>query len=188
MLQVQTFISRQVGLMWERAATSKRVSKQLIAELWMPLLVAAVWAWHRAFQSPGEWVTVFIANFSASFFFTSWALSQFHRVRRQQDVEDAFSGLKTTLENVVVKLNEALERPNNSPDLERSLRELLDATKAANTQVAVATTAMSHATGTGLGWYSEWQVPPRFRPNPAVYEPASNFVPPPPANEEKKAQ
>lgn len=69
---------------------------QLLREFWMPLLLGAAWTGYNAFDKPGaSWGLRETLNvFGPTFFFISWLVAQWHRVREQQRVEDDLRDLR----------------------------------------------------------------------------------------------
>ncbi len=72
-----------------------RVLRQLLKEFWMPLLLGAAWTAFNVFDRPGEgWSVRTILNiFGPTFFFMSWLVAQWYRVRKQQQVEEGINSL-----------------------------------------------------------------------------------------------
>ena len=75
------------------------VFKQLIREFWIPLFVAIIWCVYN-FSGPtvsSFRFTLLLNCFVGAFFFVSWLLSQYFRVRKQTKVD---TDLKSIHENV----------------------------------------------------------------------------------------
>jgi hypothetical protein len=90
--------------MWikpESLSPHKRTAVQLVREFWLQLFVSAIWAAYQTSHSTTNLFGSFVANFSVSFFFTSWLFGQIVRVRRQQGIEDEFKKLKSDLERLL---------------------------------------------------------------------------------------
>lgn len=167
---------------------NKRVAKQVIREFWFPFVAAIIWTFIRVSPSQPDFVASLIANFSASFFFVSWALSQLFRIARHQDVEDWFKGVVEELVRQFSALNETLtpvvsfakmvvEKPTAEPDV----RALAAATLAAAAQVSAANTVLLHARQLipVASWYDQSNTPmaARMTPNPEIYKQASELFP-----------
>lgn len=83
---------------------TKRTAGQLFREFWPQLVISVCWAFYRVAHSSSDLVTVFISNFSVSFFLTSWLWGQVVRVRRQQKVEDEFQNVRAGLQKLLESL------------------------------------------------------------------------------------
>jgi len=70
-----------------------RVIPQLLKEFWLPLLLGAAWTAFNFFDRPGaSWTVREVLNvFGPTFFFMSWLVAQWYRVRKQQRVEEGLS-------------------------------------------------------------------------------------------------
>jgi len=91
-------------------AMTKNILKQLLKEFWIPSLVALIWT--IANVLPEEEQSNFldyIKTFGPAFFFVSWLLAQFWRVKKQLTVEQNFS----TVESNIIALTEKLEHKTN---------------------------------------------------------------------------
>src|SRR5438128_1395606 len=87
---------------------TKRLLLQLLREFWIQMAVSLAWATYRASVVSDERVSIFVVNFSASFFFTSWMIGQIIRIKKQQKVEDEFQNVKSEL----VKLLDTIREQN----------------------------------------------------------------------------
>lgn len=84
---------------------------QLLKEFWAPLLVAVAWGIYNVLSSESGWSTRnFINWFAPAFFFASWLLAQWFRVRKQQRIEGDLERLQTQtkvlLDEVTTKTTE----------------------------------------------------------------------------------
>ena len=82
------------------------VIKQLLAEFWFPFLVALAWTLYNALSlPPGGWsIRVAVNLFGPTFFFVSWLLSQWYRIRKQQKVEGGLSSIEASVKQTLVDL------------------------------------------------------------------------------------
>ena len=105
-----------------------------------------------------------IMNASASFFFCSWVCGHFNRVSHQQAVEGWLAEISRQVERVLKALQGV---PKDLPEASRAtVRDAIDQIATANTAIMEARTNIVP----GMGWYSEWTLPPRLQPNPAIYD------------------
>lgn len=76
-----------------------RVLRQLLREFWLPLLLGAGWTAFNFYDKPlSQWSTRTILNaFGPTFFFMSWLVAQWYRVRKQQRVEEGLDTLHAGL-------------------------------------------------------------------------------------------
>lgn len=83
-----------------------KIAWQLLKEFWFPLLAALGWAiFNIHSENAGEWDLTKIVNiFGPTFFFLSWALGQFFRVKKQSKVEQNFASMETRLQDLVSKV------------------------------------------------------------------------------------
>ena len=67
-----------------------KIIAQLLREFWLPLLLGVAWTtFNFTDRSPSTWTVREILNvFGPTFFFMSWIVAQWYRVRKQQKVED----------------------------------------------------------------------------------------------------
>lgn len=79
---------------------------QLLKEFWFPLLTASGWVLFNMYSgSHDEWDLAKIVNvFGPTFFFLSWGLGQFFRVKKQSKVEQNFVSMETRLQDLVSKV------------------------------------------------------------------------------------
>lgn len=72
-----------------------RVFLQLLREFWLPLLLGALWTAFNVVDRPNEdWSVRTVLNvFGPTFFFMSWLVAQWYRVRKQQRVEEGINSL-----------------------------------------------------------------------------------------------
>ena len=85
---------------------TRRLLGQLVREFWLQTVLGVGWAIYRTFNSPGEMVSTFIANFAGAFFLSSWAFGQYIRIRKQQHVEDEFQNVKGELRKLLTSLEQ----------------------------------------------------------------------------------
>ncbi len=73
-----------------------RALSQLFREFWLPLLLGIAWTAYNFVDRPfTQWtVREFINVFGPTFFFISWLVAQWYRVRKQQRVEDGLSEIQ----------------------------------------------------------------------------------------------
>jgi hypothetical protein len=87
-----------------------RAFTQLAKEFAIPFLLAIFWVVVNATSGSVTWIpanAIFWLNiFMPAFFFTSWAASQWFRVRKQQRVDDKLSALETSLGSLISRLEE----------------------------------------------------------------------------------
>jgi len=85
-----------------------QVVKQLFKEFWLPLAVALAWTIYNIYELPrGEWSTrSFVNIFGPSFFFASWVVSQWLRVRKQQKVEAGLTGIEASVNRTLQAIEE----------------------------------------------------------------------------------
>jgi len=85
---------------------------QLLKEFLVPLAIGIAWTSYNVFQMPREnWkVATFINLFAPTFFFASWLVAQWYRVRKQQRIEDSLAGIGARIDgsSFPVLLNSAL--------------------------------------------------------------------------------
>jgi hypothetical protein len=69
--------------------------RQLLREFWLPLLLGAAWTAFNVVDKPGgRWQIRSVLNvFGPTFFFMSWLVAQWYRVRKQQRIEDELGEL-----------------------------------------------------------------------------------------------
>lgn len=162
---------------WDRVP---RTGKQVLREFSIPFVIALLWAWYRVPFSQSGWLSSAIANFTAAFFFASWAVGHIMRIRRQHTTEDFFQGIEnrltqlaTTTTAIMGKVVEVQELRGNAAAVEPLIQDLSTLTMTANTQVAEANNAIADARNreniASLGWFSDWSLPQRLVPNPAIY-------------------
>lgn len=73
---------------------------QLLKEFWVPLAVAVAWTAFNIFQMPNQgWtITRGVNLFAPTFFFVSWLVAQWYRVRKQQRVEESLAEIGARIE------------------------------------------------------------------------------------------
>jgi hypothetical protein len=82
-------------------AQSMKAVLQLLKEFWVPLAIGIAWTSYNVLQMPREnWkVATFVNLFAPTFFFASWLVAQWYRVRKQQRVEDSLAGLGARIDS-----------------------------------------------------------------------------------------
>jgi len=73
-----------------------RVVFQLLREFWLPLLLGVAWTAFNIVDNPrSHWsVREFFNIFGPTFFFMSWLVAQWYRVRKQQRVEEGLTEIQ----------------------------------------------------------------------------------------------
>jgi hypothetical protein len=73
-----------------------KILLQLLREFWLPLLLGIVWTIYNFVDRPlAQWTAREAINvFGPTFFFLSWLLAQWYRVKKQQRVEDGITEIQ----------------------------------------------------------------------------------------------
>lgn len=73
-----------------------KIIGQLLREFWLPLLLGVAWtAFNFIDRPPATWtLRDFLNIFGPTFFFMSWIIAQWYRVRKQQKVEEGLSDIQ----------------------------------------------------------------------------------------------
>jgi hypothetical protein len=93
--------------------------KQLAKEFWLPALMGAAWT-SFVVGTRGK-IVDYVANFSGSFFFSSWLTGQYNRVDRAHQTRDSFKDLLNRLNKMGITIETIRrwmaesEKPRNSP-------------------------------------------------------------------------
>lgn len=76
-----------------------KILRQLLKEFWLPLLLGAAWTIFNFYDRPlSQWNVRTVLNvFGPTFFFMSWLVAQWYRVRKQQRVEEGIETLHAGL-------------------------------------------------------------------------------------------
>lgn len=76
-----------------------RVILQLLREFWLPLLLGIAWTAFNLVDNPrATWsVREFLNIFGPTFFFMSWLVAQWYRVRKQQRVEEGLTEIQASV-------------------------------------------------------------------------------------------
>lgn len=84
----------------------------LLKEFWVPLLVALAWTTYNVVALPrDQWsLRTFVNLFGPTFFFVSWLVAQWYRIRKQQRLEQSLTTIETGLRSL--------------PKIETDLKEL----------------------------------------------------------------
>jgi hypothetical protein len=128
-----------------------RILRQLVREFWLPFLAGLIWTSQRVQWSQPDLLASIIANFTASFFFTSWAVGHVMRIKRQQTVEDSLKNVETRLVELRDRMsslsavsNELQVQAKDVPNLQPSVQNISTLAAAVDTELAAANTAMSN--------------------------------------------
>jgi hypothetical protein len=72
-----------------------KIFAQLLKEFWLPLLLGIGWTTYNVLDKPAiDWNVRNVLNiFGPTFFFMSWLVAQWYRVRKQQSVEEGLTGI-----------------------------------------------------------------------------------------------
>ena len=141
---------------------------RLLREFWIAFLAALLWTLYRLHVSTeGDVISTVIAAFAPAFFLVSWGTGQFVRVKRQQAIEDALQAVAKGMNDILNAAEKLLLITKDIPGFNATVQEIVATMKTANTQMAAANSAIS-ALPT-MAWASDWPVPQRPRPNPAIY-------------------
>ncbi len=85
-----------------------KVLKQLLQELFLPLLVALIWTAYNIYELPRSQLDLktIINLFGPTFFLSSWLISQVFRVRKQQKVDGGLFAIEKNVKKTLVDLEE----------------------------------------------------------------------------------
>jgi hypothetical protein len=84
----------------------KKIFPQLLKEFWIPFLIASCWTFYNLYSNSTKPTFLnILSSFSPAFFFLSWLLAQYWRVKKQIGVEAGFS----TVEKNLINLSQELE-------------------------------------------------------------------------------
>lgn len=80
---------------------------QLLKEFWLPLLVALAWTGYNLFSMPvgKQNIREFINLLGPTFFFLSWLVAQWFRVRKQHRIDEGLSSIEQKVETIGAVLN-----------------------------------------------------------------------------------
>lgn len=72
---------------------------QLLKEFWLPLLLGIAWTLYNFVDKPiAQWDVRNTVNiFGPTFFFMSWLVAQWYRVKKQQNVEEGLTGIQADI-------------------------------------------------------------------------------------------
>jgi hypothetical protein len=72
---------------------------QLLKEFWLPLILGVAWTLYNVADKPPEsWTAKELINiFGPTFFFASWLVAQWYRVRKQQRVESGLTDIRSDI-------------------------------------------------------------------------------------------
>jgi len=76
-----------------------KIFLQLLKEFWLPLLLGVAWTLFNVIdRPPSSWKIKEIVNiFGPTFFFISWLVAQWYRVKKQQKIENDLTGIQDGL-------------------------------------------------------------------------------------------
>lgn len=107
-----------------------KILLQLLREFWLPLLLAIAWTTFNFVDRPfTQWTVREVLNiFGPTFFFVSWLVAQWFRVKKQQRVEDGISEIRRDVRAIHTPLLPSglfltLRASVNESDLERLFKE-----------------------------------------------------------------
>lgn len=85
------------------------ILKQLVNEFWIPLAAAITWCIYNftGHNAVPFQLSLLVSCFGAAFFFVSWLLSQYFRVRKQAKVDNDLQSIHENVSSVVHELNAA---------------------------------------------------------------------------------
>lgn len=84
---------------------TKQIFKQILKEFWIPATIALIWTFANLMQEDGKINTIsLIKEFGPAFFFVSWLLAQYWRVRKQLKVERNFISVEENLSKLTKNL------------------------------------------------------------------------------------
>jgi hypothetical protein len=113
-----------------KRCTTMLALHQLLKEFWIPLLIAIGWGIYNVLGTENsQWSTrEFVNWFAPAFFFASWLLAQWFRVRKQQKIEGDLEHLQTLtkvlLEEVSAKTKHLLDQLTGGDSLTEKARML----------------------------------------------------------------
>ena len=81
------------------------VLKQLLKEFGLPLLAAIVWTSYNIWEVPQWSIRTVLNVWVPTFFFVSWLVSQWYRVRKQQKVETGLSNIEKRIKQTLAELD-----------------------------------------------------------------------------------
>lgn len=83
-----------------------KIAVQLLKEFWVPASVGVAWTLYSlSEQSFNKWTLLSFVNvFGPTFFFASWLVAQWYRVKKQQKVEDGLSGIQEKIQRMLEDL------------------------------------------------------------------------------------
>lgn len=82
-----------------------KILQQLLKEFWLPLVLGVAWTTFNVIDRPDRWSVREILNvFGPTFFFMSWLVAQWYRVRKQQRVEDGLVEIQAGLRAIQTPL------------------------------------------------------------------------------------
>jgi hypothetical protein len=83
------------------------VLKQLLAEFWLPFIVALAWTCFNVWPIDTDHLSLraTVNIFGPTFFFASWLMAQWYRVRKQQKVEGNLSTIEASVKQTLSDLD-----------------------------------------------------------------------------------
>jgi hypothetical protein len=84
------------------------IARQLLKEFWLPVFIGLAWTAYNLFEQKADpWtLRTFINIFFPAFFFASWLVAQWYRVRKQQKVEGDLGGIESHIKQMLNSLDE----------------------------------------------------------------------------------
>lgn len=76
------------------------IVKRIFKEFWLPTIFALAWTIY-SYPELAKWSLLTLGKFSAAFFFTSWLLSQYFRIKKQTQTEKSLGTIEGRLENLL---------------------------------------------------------------------------------------
>jgi hypothetical protein len=154
---------------------------RVIAEFWLAFVGALVWATFRTWpiREDWGWVSSFIANFVAAFFFVSYFTGQFLRIKRQTTLEETMRSITSGLVDLTSSVGRLTMLFTQALAKETALQPIARELSDANAKLAEA----NNAVATTLGWISGMADTPlvlKVFGNPAAQQPMSDWAPKPP--------
>jgi hypothetical protein len=80
--------------------------RQLLREFWLPFVAAFIWTAYNVTElPPSQWsIRNFVNAFGPAFFFASWLIAQWYRVRKQQKVEGGLASIEASVKQTLAEL------------------------------------------------------------------------------------
>jgi hypothetical protein len=98
-------IAQRLFFMEKAELNKKNTAIQICREFWFPLLVACCWTTYEWFDSDqNKTIGTAVKAFGSAFFFVSWLLAQWFRVRKQQKVDGNLQVIEENLNQTILEL------------------------------------------------------------------------------------